>query len=193
MVAEIILAGLFGYLVGAIPAGIIVCRLIRGVDVRKVGSGHTGGLNVSRAAGIWAGVATGVVDTLLGVAAVAGATCATHNTWAATAAGVMAIIGHNWSVYIRFGGGIGISTTAGSLLYLFPLATIETLAVILLGWLILIKLFRFHHERSRIFVVIFIGPLLYLLGIPLNGIVLGTLGSLVMIIKTIPDWNRKND
>jgi len=99
---DLILTGAMGYLLGAIPTGVLVCRAMRGVDVRQVGSGHTGGLNASRAAGIWGGVLTGVVDLLLGAAAVAGtALLVGSNPWAATIAGAMAVVGHNWSVFIR--------------------------------------------------------------------------------------------
>ncbi len=70
--SELVVAGVLGYLLGAIPTGVLVGRAMRGEDVRQQGSGHTGGLNVSRTAGLWGGVLTGVVDLLLGVAAVAG-------------------------------------------------------------------------------------------------------------------------
>ena len=110
------MAGVMGYLLGAVPTGVLVCRALRGVDVRQQGSGHTGGLNVSRTAGIWGGVLTGVVDLLLGVTAVAVATLmARDNPWAATVAGVMAVVGHNWSIFLRFKGGAGTATTVGIL------------------------------------------------------------------------------
>ena len=105
---ELYLAGVLGYLLGAVPTGVLMCRALRSTDVRQHGSGHTGGLNVSRVAGVWAGALTAVGDALLGVAAVTGATLLTDNPWAATAAGVMAVVGHDWSVFIRFDGVIGL-------------------------------------------------------------------------------------
>nr|HID12897.1 glycerol-3-phosphate acyltransferase [Anaerolineae bacterium] len=188
---EPFLAGVLGYLLGAVPTGVLVCRALRGADVRQHGSGHTGGLNVSRVAGIWAGALTAVVDTLLGVAAVAGATLMTDNPWAATAAGVMAVVGHNWSVFIRFGGGIGLSTLAGALLCLSPVLTLGALVALVLVWLTLVMLLRVHRARATILTMVVVGPLLWALGLPLHGILLGVLGGVVVILKTLPDWHRQ--
>jgi glycerol-3-phosphate acyltransferase PlsY len=75
----LLLAGLWGYLVGAVPTGVLVCRALRSVDVRQRGSGHTGGLNVSRVVGLRAGALTAITDTLLGVGATAGPMLLTDN------------------------------------------------------------------------------------------------------------------
>jgi glycerol-3-phosphate acyltransferase PlsY len=190
---DLFLAGMWGYLLGAVPTGVLVSRALRGTDVRQHGSGHTGGLNVSRAAGMWAGALTGLVDTLLGVAAVAGATLMTDNPWAATVAGVTAVVGHNWSVFIRFEGGIGLSSLAGALLYLAPLRTLGAAAALVLLWLILVKPLRVHRARSTILSMVLVGPLLWALGMPPHAVLLGVLGGAVVIIKTLPDWYRQYD
>jgi glycerol-3-phosphate acyltransferase PlsY len=188
---ETTLAGLLGYALGAVPTGILIGRAMAGVDVRRIGSGHTGGLNVSRAAGVWGGVLTGAVDCLLGVGAVGIATLLTDSHWAATAAGVMAVVGHNWSVFIRFGGGIGLSTTIGALLYLSPFRSLGALVVLVLIWAILVKPLHIHRARSTVLVMALIGPLLWALGLPLPTILLGMLGGMVVILKTLPNWNRE--
>ena len=188
---ELLLAAALGYLLGAVPTGALVCRALRAADVRQRGSGHTGGLNVSRVAGAWAGVLTGVVDTLLGVGAVAGATLLMDNPWAAMAAGVMAVVGHDWSVFIRFGGGIGLSTLTGALLCLSPLATLGVLVGLALFWLLLLKLLHVHRARATILTMMAVGPLLWALRSPLPSILLGALGGAVVILKTLPDWNRQ--
>jgi len=188
---ELFLAGMFGYLLGAVPTGVLVCRALRGADVRQHGSGHTGGLNVSRVAGIGAGALTAVGDALLGVAAVTGATLMTDAPWAATVAGVMAVVGHDWSLFIRFGGGIGLSKLAGALLCLSPLPTLGTLVILVLSWLILTGLLRVHRARATILATAAFGPLLWALGSPPHGVLLGVMGGIVVIIKTLPDWNRK--
>jgi len=193
MIIELFLAGTLGYLLGAVPTGVLVARAMRGVDVREQGSGHTGGLNVSRATGFWGGALTGVIDLLLGVAAVAGAGLITGNPWAATAAGVMAIVGHNWSVFIHFGGGIGLSTLAGSLLALAPLPALEALVGLVIFWLILVLLLRFHRARSTVLAMVAVGPLLWALGMEPHAVLLGLLGGAVVILKTLPDWNRRYD
>jgi glycerol-3-phosphate acyltransferase PlsY len=188
---ELFFAGVLGYLLGAVPTGVLVCRALRGADVRQHGSGHTGGLNVSRVAGFWAGALTAVGDTLLGMVAVAGAALMAENPWAATAAGAMAVVGHNWSVFARFGGGIGLSTLTGALLYLSPVLTLAALAGLALVWLTLVRLLHVHRARSTILTMMAVGPLLWALGLPLHAILLGVLGGAVVIIKTLPDWNRQ--
>jgi glycerol-3-phosphate acyltransferase PlsY len=188
---ELLLAGMWGYLLGAVPTGVLVSRALSGIDVRQKGSGHTGGLNVSRVAGFWAGALTAVIDTLLGVGAVAGAPLLAESPWAATVAGVAAVVGHNWSVFIRFGGGIGLSSLGGALLVLAPLHTLGAAASLVLFWLILVKLLRVHRARSTILAMVLVGPLLWALGTPPHAVLLGVLGGVVVIVKTLPDWNRQ--
>jgi len=188
---ELLCAGTLGYLLGAVPTGVLVCQALRGMDVRQHGSGHTGGLNVSRVAGPWAGVLTGVVDLFLGMGAAVGAVLWTGNPWAGTVAGAMAIIGHNWSVFIRFGGGIGLSTLLGSLLGLWPLGALEAGVVLALLWFGLVGLLHVHRARATIAIMLVAGPLLWALRASLPVVLLGTLGGLVVAVKTIPDWNRE--
>jgi len=191
MAVDILLAGIWGYLVGALPTGVLICLALRRVDARQHGSGHTGGLNVSRVAGPWAGVLTGLVDTLLGIAAVAGATLMTDTPWAAAAAGAMAVVGHDWSVFIHFGGGIGLSTLGGALLYLSPLHTVAAAGILALVWLGLVKLLRVHRARVTILTMVAIGPLLWALGLPPHGVLMAAMGGAAIVLKTLPDWNRE--
>jgi glycerol-3-phosphate acyltransferase PlsY len=189
-IVAIAVAVLWGYLLGSVPTGVIVGRVLTGKDVHRQGSTHTGGTNVARLAGWWAGALTGAVDVLLAVAAVAGAGSISANPWAVAAAGVMAVIGHNWSVFIGFAGGIGLSSLAGGLLYEAPTAALTTLVIAALTWFLLIKVVRLHRARATIGVMLAVGPLLWALGTPLPTVVMGTLGALVVIVKTLPDWNR---
>jgi glycerol-3-phosphate acyltransferase PlsY len=191
---ELLLACIWGYLVGAIPTGVIVARVMRGVDVRMTGSGHTGGLNVTRVAGLWGGVLTALGDILLGALAVAVARMLWPHPLAGTVAGVAAIVGHDWSVYIRFAGGIGLAKLTGCLLAIsapqwWSLALLAVLIALVL-WLGLIRFARVHRARSTILVMALAGPLLWVLRFPLPVILLGVFGGIVVIIKTIPDWNR---
>ena len=179
-----------GYLLGSVPTGMIIVKVFKGVDIRKQGSGHTGGLNVLRAAGLWAGIATGVVDALLGVGAVFLAHALTDDPWAGTAAGVMAVVGHNWSIFIGWGGGIGLSSLAGALACLNPLAIAWTLVIAAAIWFVLVGLLRVHRVRSTIVVMVLMGPLLWVLGVEWPGVWLGVLGAGAVIIKSLPDWNR---
>ncbi len=191
---NIILAGLWGYLVGAIPTGVIVARAMRGVDVRTTGSGHTGGLNVTRVAGLGGGVLTALGDILLGALAVAVARMVWSHPLAGTVAGVAAIVGHDWSVYIRFAGGIGLAKLTGCLLAISApewwLMALVAVLIALALWFGLIRFVRVHRARATILVMALAGPLLWVLGFPLPVILLGVFGGIVVIIKTAPDWNR---
>jgi glycerol-3-phosphate acyltransferase PlsY len=188
---EIILAGVIGYLLGAFPTGLLVGRALRGVDVRQHGSGHTGGLNVSRAAGTRAGALTAAVDVLLAVAAVLGARLLSDSPWAFTAAGAMAAVGHNWSIFMGFRGGIGLSSLGGALVTVVPLQTLGAAAILALFWIALNRVLRLHRARATIAIMIALGPVLWALGVPLHGILMGVGGAIAVIIQTLPDWHRQ--
>ncbi len=106
------------YLLGSIPFGVIIVKLSTGKDVRKVESGRTGGTNAMRAAGVWAGLATALLDVLKGVGAVffAHLVVAGSHVWIDVLAPFLSIIGHNYSAFLiergpngrlRFRGGAG--------------------------------------------------------------------------------------
>lgn len=187
------LAGLVGYIVGATPTGYLIARGRAGVDVRMAGSGHTGGSNVARVAGLGAGVATAVVDALLGVAAVALSGMLSDNPWAATAAGTMAVVGHDWSALIGFDGGIGLTTLGGTLLWYWPLRGGGVDAAMILVWLLLVRLVGIHRTRATILALALAGPALYLAGAPVQAVALGMLGGVAAIVKSLPDWNREHE
>ena len=191
IVTEILHAGILGYLLGAVPTGVLICRVLRVSDVRQHGSGHTGGLNVTRVGGIWAGALTTAADVLLGVAAVAGTMLVTDSIWPTVVAGAMAVVGHNWSVFIRFSGGIGLSTLGGTLIYLSPERTLVTAGILALNWFLLARPLGVHRARTTIFTMIAVGPVLWASGVPSHGILMGVLGATAVILKTLPDWHRQ--
>jgi acyl phosphate:glycerol-3-phosphate acyltransferase len=115
----ILLAAVVGYLLGAIPFGLLIGRATKGVDLREHGSHRTGATNALRTLGAPAAAAVFLLDVGKGVAAVLLARLIVPDDptteWAAAAAGIAAIVGHNWSVFIRFTGGRGVATSAGAL------------------------------------------------------------------------------
>ena len=110
---------LFGYLEGAIPSGYLVVKLLKGKDIRSVGSGRTGGTNAVRAAGPVAGVLTGIGDAAKGAIAVWGAGWLSSQlnlgspVVAQVLAGVMAVGGHNYSIFLSWRGGAGTGPNVG--------------------------------------------------------------------------------
>ncbi len=116
---SLLLAALGGYLLGAIPFGLIIGRLTKGIDLREYGSHRTGATNALRTLGTRAAAAVFALDVAKGVAAVLLARLVFAGDpmveWAAALAGLAAIVGHNWSAFIGFTGGRGVATSAGAL------------------------------------------------------------------------------
>jgi glycerol-3-phosphate acyltransferase PlsY len=117
-----------GYLLGAIPAGLLVARAVGGVDLREQGSRRTGATNALRTLGMGWALLVLLLDIGKGLAAVLLARALYQGgppgsaEWVAAAAGLAAVVGHNWSAFIGFTGGRGVATTGGGLLALSPAA-----------------------------------------------------------------------
>jgi acyl phosphate:glycerol-3-phosphate acyltransferase len=106
---------LAAYLLGSIPSGLVMARLISGSDVREHGSGNIGMVNVFRAAGPVAGVVTFVLDVLKGFAPVFVAIQFGLPTWEVLLVAVSTIAGHNWSILLGGKGGKGVATSLGTI------------------------------------------------------------------------------
>jgi glycerol-3-phosphate acyltransferase PlsY len=123
---DLVVAVAIGYLIGAIPSGVLVGRL-RGVDPRDSGSGRTGTTNALRSLGPRWAAAVALLDVAKGIAAVVAGGAIGPEPWAGALAGVAAVVGHVRSVFIGFGGGRGVATGAGAMLVLAPLAVLASL------------------------------------------------------------------
>jgi acyl phosphate:glycerol-3-phosphate acyltransferase len=115
-----LLAGLFGYVLGSIPFGWVYVKLKTGKDIRTIGSGRMGGTNSYRAAGLVIGILTALSDFLKGAVSVwvarwlfGGPADPNWLPWIITFGGVMAVMGHNWSVFLKFKGGAGTGPNVG--------------------------------------------------------------------------------
>lgn len=112
---------LLAYLLGALPVGYLAAKMLKGIDVRRVGSGRIGGSNVLRAAGVLPAALTVLGDVAKGYGAVALAgALVPHNPLVAALAALLAVVGHNWPIYLGFKGGVGTMTTLGASLALLP-------------------------------------------------------------------------
>lgn len=114
-------AALLGYLLGAIPVGLLVGRITRGIDIRRSGSGRTGTTNVLRSVGPLGAAFVLLLDVAKGLAAAAIGQ-ALAGEWGALSGGLAAVLGHTRSIFIGFGGGRGVATAAGGLAVLAPIA-----------------------------------------------------------------------
>jgi glycerol-3-phosphate acyltransferase PlsY len=131
------------YIIGSIPFGLIVVKLMTGKDVRTIASGRTGGTNAMRAAGLWAGILTAILDILKSAATVWLAQAITANLWIHAIAPIVAILGHNYSIFmiehgsdgrVRLHGGAGGSAAGGGALGLWPPAALILVPFGLLIW-----------------------------------------------------------
>jgi acyl phosphate:glycerol-3-phosphate acyltransferase len=121
------------YLIGSIPFGILLAKLFGGVDVRKAGSGNIGATNVARVAGPLPGILTLVLDGVKGAAAVwLAAWFANGSALWMTVAGLSALLGHCFPVWLRFRGGKGVATAAGMFLALCWPAALGAIGVFIL-------------------------------------------------------------
>jgi glycerol-3-phosphate acyltransferase PlsY len=121
------------YLVGAIPFGFLLGKLFGGADVRKAGSGNIGATNVARVAGPIAGIVTLVLDAAKGAAAVwLAARFANDSAAWMILAGLAALLGHCFPIWLGFRGGKGVATAAGVFLVLCPLALLGSVVLFVL-------------------------------------------------------------
>jgi glycerol-3-phosphate acyltransferase PlsY len=121
------------YLLGAIPFGLMLARMFAKADVRQAGSGNIGATNVVRVAGPVPGILTLLFDTAKGAFAVWLAGHFTgHNAGIMMLAGITALLGHCYPVWLRFKGGKGVAAALGVFLALSPLAALSALATFVL-------------------------------------------------------------
>jgi acyl phosphate:glycerol-3-phosphate acyltransferase len=116
------------YFMGSIPFALILARRW-GADLRQVGSGNLGAANVMRASGVTAGVLVAALDMAKGAASVWLAARVGDGAGLPAAAGLAAIIGHVYPIWLRFRGGKGVATACGVFSMLTPLAVPPVLAM----------------------------------------------------------------
>ena len=132
IVAKFVLVALIGYFIGAVPVALIIGKRMAGIDISKRGSGNIGGTNVLRVVGFKAGAITmaldlakAIVPVILarfiigdGVLSIAGFTLDWR--WGQVITALMVMVGHNWSIYIKFHGGKGAAVYYGSWFAIWP-------------------------------------------------------------------------
>ena len=119
---------MLSYLLGCFPSAYIAGRLTRGVDIREIGDGNMGTANAFRELGARTGICVFLADVTKGAAAVLLAQWAGLSQVFILLAGVAAVAGHNWPVFLKFRGGRGEATAIGVLLVLVPQETFPLLA-----------------------------------------------------------------
>lgn len=181
----LILALILSFLVGSIPFGVLIGRM-RGVDVRKVGSGNIGATNVWRALGPVAGTSAFVLDVAKGWAGPFIAhMLIPGNTTGIALCGIAAVLGHTFSPFLGFRGGKGIATGLGALLGLMPLVGIQVFAF----WCFVLFFTRMISAAS-VAACIALPLLAVLSGAPPIYLLIAGAMSVVAFVKHIPNLKR---
>lgn len=174
------------YLLGSLPFGLWVTRLVKNVDIRDGGSGHVTTTNTIRQAGWMPGLAVFLLDLGKGFLPVFFASRAGQADVSIGITSALAVIGHCWPVFAQFRGGMGLATMGGALLAVSPFVFL-----IALGTLILLVLIFRHGARAGLFAGIVIPIALYLTGFRHTEIWIAAMCGLVIALRFTIDWNRK--
>lgn len=146
---------LASYLLGGVPFGWLSVRLLRGIDLRTVGSGNIGATNAGRVLGRWGAISIFFLDMGKGfVAAFLLGSSIFGSPWnelAPLLCGFAAILGHCFTPYLRFRGGKGVATTVGVLLALDPWSFLAAG----LGWIVAMAIWRMVSLASLVLGLVF--------------------------------------
>jgi glycerol-3-phosphate acyltransferase PlsY len=188
MLVPLLASAILGYLIGSIPTGFLVVKATTGLDVRTVGSGRTGGTNVLRAAGRNAFALTVLGDLAKGAVSVLVAR-ALFGELAQLVAGFCAVLGNNWSIFLRSRGGAGVMTTVGTLLVIAPFV------VLTVGWLPILLVYVTRISSIGSLVAAIAGPLwmallVYLGYQPLQNLIYVLLLGALLVVVHIPNIQR---
>ncbi|HEV8211209.1 MAG TPA: glycerol-3-phosphate 1-O-acyltransferase PlsY [Vicinamibacterales bacterium] len=174
MTAAVVLAA---YLLGSIPFALILARRW-GSDLRAVGSGNLGAANVMRASGVPAGVLVAILDMTKGAASVWLAARVSDGAPLPAAAGLAAIIGHIYPIWLRFRGGKGVATACGVFSILTPLAVPPALAIFAAAvWL------TKYISLGSVLASMALPPIAYALGSPAPAVIAAAAASAFIVFR----------
>ncbi len=177
---------ILAYLSGSLPFSIWVTRFVKGVDVREAGSGHATTTNTIRQAGFGWGALVLALDIAKGFLPVWLALRLGSEPWLLALTAAVAVIGHCWTIFAQFRGGMGLATFGGALLAVNWFAF-----VIGLGLLLLLTITIHHGARASVFTGLLIAPVFWLAGLRGVELWIALAGGLVIAFRFLTDWNRK--
>ena len=171
-----------GYLFGSIPFAYLLARRHRGIDLRQTGSGNVGAANLLRATTKKIGVSAMALDVAKGIASVLVARQIEPGATGPAVAGIAAVLGHIYPVWLGFRGGKGVATTCGVFSILAPQATlIATVVFFALVW------WTRYISLGSVAGSILLAPLAYLTGAPDV-----TVGAAAIVAAIIVHRHRSN-
>lgn len=163
------------YLLGSIPSGLIIGKLFFNTDVRLYGSKNIGATNTYRVLGWKAALPVFLCDAGKGMAGVAGFAPEPNLM---LLGGILAMVGHNWSVFLGFKGGRGVATGLGVLIFLVPLIS----AICFATWAVIVYFTKYVSLGSIVGAAL-VPILMIVFGEPLWYIVFGTVAALFVILR----------
>jgi glycerol-3-phosphate acyltransferase PlsY len=177
----ILILAAVGYLLGSFPSGVVVVRFCTGEDLRTLGTGHTGGRNVRRVAGLGPAVLAVLGDAAKALVAVELAEIVGPAAWTVPVAATAAVAGHCWPLYTRFQGGMGLGSASFILLYLSPISFLLLVPAFGVWYLV----FR-HRYRASAATALTAPVALWITGNPMPTIAVGVGMGLVIAARHIP-------
>ena len=178
MMTGYIFTAILAYLIGSIPSGVILGKLFWHKDLREHGSHNIGATNAWRTLGKGAGIAVFIADSLKGQAGVAVGLVLVGTPLAAVLGGLFAIIGHSFSIFLRFHGGKGVATSLGVLTMLMGNVTLIVFAV----WFAIVYTTRYVSLGSV--VAGFLTPILAaLFGYPMEYVLFTVIAAILVIVR----------
>ncbi|MDY3867751.1 MAG: glycerol-3-phosphate 1-O-acyltransferase PlsY [Pyramidobacter sp.] len=175
-----------GYLFGSFPTGYAAVKLLRGQDIRTLGSGNIGGTNVGRVMGKkWAVIVT-AVDMLKGGAAVLLCRAFGGSSEAVALAAFGAVCGHNYPVWLRFCGGKGVATTFGTLFFVQMWHSCAGVLAAGALWLVIMKSTRYVSLAS-LAALCSMGVFFYFLRLPAAFVVLA------FVLTALSAWRHRSN
>ena len=181
---NIILVMIIGYLIGSIPFGFLAGK-VKGIDIRKVGSGNIGATNIYRNLGPVPALIVFLLDLLKGTLAVYVASIIVGQPAVNVAAGLAAVIGHMYPIYLKFKGGKGSATGLGVLFGITP----DLFAIAIIYTALAVALTRYVSLTS-ITGVILIAVLMFVMHKPYEYFVVAVIVAVLVIIRHIPNIKR---
>jgi glycerol-3-phosphate acyltransferase PlsY len=179
---------LLGYGLGSLPIGFLLTNRLKGIDLRRVGSGNVGAANVYRSAGLKVALLVVAIDLAKGAASVLLATRLLGGVDAMVTAGVASIVGHVYPVWLRFRGGKGVATACGVFAVLAPIAT----ALAAIGFVATVWITRYVSLGSVVATAA-LPPVAWLLDLPLAVVAGGTIAALLIIPRHAGNLARVAD
>lgn len=172
------------YLIGSVPSGLIIGRVFYRTDLREYGSKNIGATNAYRVLGAFAGLVVLLMDTGKGLAGVwlgqtAGHLFSLHDTiYFMILGGLLALVGHSASIFLKFKGGKGVATGLGIMLYLAPWETLIVFAV----WCAVVAATRFVSLGSVVAAVL-MPILMWVFDEPTAVLIFGITAALIVVIR----------